>query len=85
MAREGTVPEDRAPGSEDRADVSSSPGIPSERAAGEPETGDSFTATSEGGSTGGPGFGSVVTPPGEGGIPTGPTGARDERDEEGLA
>ena len=55
----------------------SSRGIPSERRAGEPDTGDSFTATSEGGTTAGPGFGSVVTPPGEGGVLTGPAG-RDE-------
>jgi len=62
-----------------------SPGIPSPRQPGEPDTGDSFTATSEGGTAGDPAFGSVVAPPAEGGLLTGPSGERDRRDEEALA
>ncbi|HTE17317.1 MAG TPA: DUF892 family protein [Armatimonadota bacterium] len=54
-----------------------SPGILAARKEGEPDTGDSFTATSEGGTTAGPGLGTAITPPGEGGILTGPAG-RDE-------
>lgn len=45
-------------------------GIPAPRQPGDTDTGDTVTATSEGGTTAGPGFGSVFTPPGEGGIPS---------------
>lgn len=58
---------------EAQQDHERSPGIPAPRRPGEPDTGDTFTATSEGGTTAGPGFGSVVQPPGEGGTLTGPT------------
>ncbi len=45
-------------------------GIPAPRRPGDSDTGDTFTATSERGTTAGPGFGSVVTVPGEGGVPS---------------
>ncbi len=68
-------PEERA------AHGAHSPGIPAERPAGDRETGDTVTATSEGSWTGGPEVGSVVPSVGEGGVLTGPPGERDAQDE----
>jgi hypothetical protein len=57
-----------------------SPGIPASRRPGEPDTGDPYTATSEGADTAGAGLGSPVMPPAEGGLLHGPTRTIEEEE-----
>ena len=57
-----------------------SPGIPSPRRPGEPDTGDAYTATTEGADTAGAGLGDPVTPPAEGGLLRGPTRTIEEEE-----
>lgn len=59
-----------------------SPGIPAPRREGERETGDTFTATTEGSDVAGPEFGSPVIVPGEGGFLSGPSKSLAEEEEE---
>ncbi|HEU4751775.1 MAG TPA: hypothetical protein VFU47_01625 [Armatimonadota bacterium] len=58
-------------------------GIPPPHRPGEPDTGDPFTATTEGGTAESP-YSGVVTPPGEGGILTGPSRSLLEEEEEDV-
>lgn len=72
-------------GAREQARRDHSPGIPAPRRDGERETGDTFTATTEGSDVAGPEFGSPVIVPLEGGMLSGPSRSIAEEEAEEAA